>query len=346
MKLPSDASAPGAEAVHTAQSTADNPAEEAVLEARNLSRSFDDVPVVKGINLAIPHGIIFGFIGPSGSGKTTVVRLLLGTDTPDEGEVELFGKPVGLLSAAERARLGYMPQRFVLYPELSVTENLSFAASLYGVSVRRKALYRDMLDLVELTGHEHKRAAELSGGMRRRLSLAAAIAHEPELIFLDEPTTGIDPLLRQKFWDYFERLRVDGRTLFVTTQYVAEAVHCDLVGLLVEGRLLVVDTPDALRRRALGGDIIHLHLAEFVDMAQLRDLRQQPFVLDGRISYLPEDGLEVAVSDAGSALPKLIEWCKSRNIEIESASEYVPPFDDVFVKLVNQDSSNQERSDD
>lgn len=319
-------------------------ADQAVIQTHDLTKSFNGEVVVNDVNLTVPRGIIFGFIGPSGSGKTTIVRMLLGTSLPDGGEAVVLGEPVATMPQHTRASFGYMPQQFVLYPELTVRENLSFAASLYGVSFRRDALFKRLLDLVELSGHESKRVNQLSGGMQRRLSLAAAIVHDPELIFLDEPTAGIDPVLRRKFWTYFETLKENGRTLFVTTQYVAEAAYCDLVGLLVDGRLIVIDTPEGLRRRAMGGDIIHFHSSNILTLAQLRELREQPFVLNEQLSHLPDRGVQLIVEDASVALPKLIQWCQTADITVESASEFIPPFDDVFVDLITQTTQEKQES--
>ena len=310
-----------------------------IVHTRNLTKSFDGVTAVDNLNLDIPHGSIFGFIGPSGCGKTTSVRLLLGIYTPDSGDIEVLQQSPQKFGRQERAQIGYMPQQFVLYPQLSVWENLSFAASLYGVPVRRKARMQELLDLVELTGHEKKKAQNLSGGMQRRLSLAASIVHQPLLVFFDEPTAGIDPVLRQKFWAYFDQLREDGHTLFVTTQYVGEAAYCDYVGVMADGRLLMVDTPDGLRRRALGGEIIHLHTVQFLNEADINALRKQPFVINGQVSRLRNHGIEILVEDASATVPVLLQWCQDKEIAVESASKHVPSFDDIFVQLIEQETA-------
>jgi len=326
----------------TQEETPERIPEDQIIYAHELTKAFDGVTAVDGLNLEVPAGVIFGFIGPSGCGKTTSVRLLLGVYSPDSGEVEVLQRAPKNFGRREQAQIGYMPQQFVLYPELSVWENLNFAASLYGVPVRRRERLHEMLDLVELTGHEKKQVKNLSGGMQRRLSLAAAIIHRPQLIFLDEPTTGIDPVLRRKFWDYFQQLKADGRTLFVTTQYVGEAAYCDYVGVMADGRLLLVDTPAGLRRRALGGEIIHLHTAEFLSESQFNDLRRQPFVLEGKASRLRSHGVEIVVDNASAVLPQLLEWCQGKGIVVQSASEYVPVFDDVFVELIEQETAVSE----
>ena len=307
-----------------------------IIHTEALTKKFGGLPVVNELSLDVPAGAIFGFIGPSGCGKTTTVRLLLGIYTPDSGEASVLQDSPREFGRQERSQIGYMPQQFVLYQDLTVWENLNFSASLYGMPLRRKERLKELLDLVELTGHEKKKVRTLSGGMKRRLSLAASIVHNPKLIFLDEPTAGIDPVLRRKFWDYFQRLKEEGHTLFITTQYVSEASYCDYVGIMANGRLLMVETPDGLRRRALGGDIIHLHTQTILNEAQFNSLRSQSFVIDNQGSRLRDNGIEIIVEDASMALPLLLDWCHEQEIKVESASEHVPVFDDVFVKLIRQ----------
>ena len=221
------------------------------------------------VSIQIPKNAIFGFIGPSGSGKTTIVRLLLGIYPPSSGSAQIFGHQPHHFSQNDRERIGYMPQLFMLQNGLTVWQNLAFVASLYGLTSHRKKRIRKALELVELTGHEKKRASDLSGGMQRRLSLASALLHDPELIFLDEPTAGIDPVLRRKFWDHFQDLKKKGNTLFITTQYVSEAAYCDYVGVMSDGRLLMVDTPQNLKRIGMGGEIIELIFEEPLSEIQM-----------------------------------------------------------------------------
>jgi ABC-2 type transport system ATP-binding protein len=281
--------------------------------------------------------VLFGFIGPSGCGKTTTIRLLTGFYKPTSGTAKVLGHQPMRFTAGTRARIGYMPQRFALYPNLTVWENLNFAASIYGVDFRREARLRKLLDFVELEAHKSKKTYNLSGGMRRRLSLATTLVHDPDLIFLDEPTAAIDPLLRQKLWDHFRKLQNQGRTLFITTQYVSEAAYCDLVGLLVKGRLLTLDSPAALRQQAFGGDAIDLRTAVPLDAAEVGLLKEFPFVKE--IQRVDDHSMRIIVSEAGTALPTLVEWNADRGIDVESIEEYLPPFDQVFVQLVKLHSS-------
>jgi ABC-2 type transport system ATP-binding protein len=284
----------------------------------------------------VPRGSIFGFVGPSGSGKTSTIRVLTGVHRPSSGSVKVLGQHPSAFSQDMRARLGYMPQLFVLYPELTVWENLNFSASLYGMPLRRHDRMHEVLEFVELEGHRRKLARDISGGMQRRLSLAATLIHEPELLFLDEPTAGIDPVLRRKFWDRFRELRDSGRTLFVTTQYVSEANYCDLVGVLREGRLLMVDTPDGLRNRAYGGDIVNLVAAQRIPYEQRQALGELPYV-KRTLRRVSDRHLRLIVDEAATAVMHLVDWCEEHGIEVESIEEYQPPFDDVFVALVSEE---------
>lgn len=186
---------------------------DSIISAKHLTKKFGDETAVQDVSFDVPRGSIFGFIGPSGSGKTTTVRLLTGVYTPTDGQAIVFDHSPAKLSQSERVHLGYMPQLFVLYPNLTVWENINFAASLYGMSLFRGKSLKAALTFVELYEHRSKLARNISGGMLRRLSLASTLVHDPQLLFLDEPTAGIDPVLRRKFWDHFRELKNQGRTI-------------------------------------------------------------------------------------------------------------------------------------
>ena len=310
-----------------------------VITAQGLSKRFGREAAVADLGFTVPPGTLLGLIGPSGCGKTTTVRLLTGVYRPSAGTATVLGQDPRHFTAATRRRIGYMPQTFVMYQDLSVWENLNFAASLYGQGLRRKERLREVLRFVELEGHRRKLARRISGGMQRRLALAATLTHDPELIFLDEPTAGIDPILRRKFWDYFKALKEAGRTLFITTQYVGEVVQCDWVGVMADGRLLMVDTPDGLRRQFQGGDLIEIRTKSPHDEPTRSALRHLDFVI-GQILPIHANALRVTVKDAGQAVPALIDWARSRGFDILAVEKYEAPMDDVFVQLINQQKRN------
>jgi ABC-2 type transport system ATP-binding protein len=309
-----------------------------IITAEHVDRVFSEGVGVFDLTFTIPPGTIFGLIGPSGCGKTTTVRLLTGVYQPDRGQLTVMDRTPSTFSTHMRERIGYMPQHFVLYPTLTVWENLNFVASLYGMGYlsRRKRL-REVLDFVELSDARHRLSSQLSGGMQRRLELACALAHSPSLIFADEPTAGIDPVLRGKFWEHFRQLRDQGRTLVVTTQYVGEAAYFDLIGVLRAGHLLYLETPENLRRKALGGEVIKLT----VEPTQVRDalflFQAHPEISDVRRSRSQPGLLYLTVDDAATMLPLILAIVGEQPaLTVQQAAKYEPPFDDIFIQLMGQ----------
>lgn len=323
-----------------ANNSVGEPGRDVIAWARHLTKKFGDQTAVSDLSFDVPRGSIFGFVGPSGCGKTTTIRLLNGIYHPTEGEVQVMGHKPSQFSIAERRKLGYLTQGFVLYPDLTVMENMNFVASIYGVPYFRSKRMRVLLDFVELYKDRHKMARDLSGGMKRRLSLAATLIHKPELLFLDEPTAGIDPILRRKIWDFFETLRAEGITLFVTTQYVGEAAYCDLVGVMSKGKLLMVETPEQLRKRAFGGDVVNIEINGHFPYELIGEIESMPFVI-GPVMQADARSIRVVVDEADTSMPRLSDWARTKNLEIASMGEFLPPFDDVFVKLVEETEEEQ-----
>lgn len=227
---------------------------ESIVSIQDVTKVFGKQTVLQQINLDIRKGEIFGLLGPSGAGKTTLVKQLIGLDLPTNGHVDLFGKRMPSLDLIQR--VGYMSQSDALYTELSAKENLAFFATLYGLKGKeRKKRINEVMEIVQLSEHLHKLVSQYSGGMKRRLSLAAALLHEPDLLILDEPTVGIDPVLRQSIWDSFNELKNKGTTLIVTTHVMDEAEKCDRLGLIRDGHLIAVGTPGELKQQTSASTI-------------------------------------------------------------------------------------------
>lgn len=301
-----------------------------VVDMQGVSRRYGDVAAVDNVTLNVPRGTILGVIGPSGSGKTTLIRMLTGTLDPTEGNLSVLGERPRKFKRQTREKLGYMPQHFVLYEELTARENLSFVASLFGMLwPRRGRRVRRMLQILELWEARNRRARHLSGGMKRRLELACALVHDPLLLFVDEPTAGLDPMLRQKIWTEFRRLRDAGRTLVVTTQIVSEAAYCDRVAMLSSGRLIALAPPDELRRQALGGDLLQIGTAAAFDTLNLEHV-------SGVREIRPRTPREflVVVDDAATALPRVVEAIQAAGGTVVASNEFRPSFDEIFSALV------------
>jgi ABC-2 type transport system ATP-binding protein len=304
------------------------------LELDGLMLAYDGHEVIHNLSLAVTPGQIYGLVGPSGGGKTTLLRAALGLLAPHEGEARLFGQPSLTLPRRLRQRVGYMPQSFTLYPNLTVRENLDFVAGLYGLGWRhRRRRIRQTLDTMDLSAHRGKVARDLSGGMQRRLQLAAALLHEPSLLVVDEPTAGIDPVLRARCWDEFRAMADSGCTVFFTTQYVNEAEQCDYVALVAGGGLLAEGTPAALRRLAYGGDVVDLATPD-QDWSAVSYLARLPLVL--AIDDAKPGRVRVLVEDAARATPELVRALEDANCHVESADASQPSFDEVFTRLVER----------
>ncbi|MGN6756171.1 MAG: ABC transporter ATP-binding protein [Thermomicrobiales bacterium] len=309
-------------------------AEDAVALLRGAGKRFGELRAVHDLNLIVPRGGLIGLIGPSGCGKTTTVRLLLGVYEPSEGEVLVFGTPPHRFSRAERERIGYLPQHFVLYPTLTVEENLNFTAATYGIGPFRRRTYKEqVLELVGVTPQRHTLAGNISGGQQRRLELAATLLHQPELIVLDEPTAGVDPILREQLWAEFRRLQGTGRTLIITTQYVTEAEYCDVVVLMDQGEIVAVGSPEELRHEAAGGDLLDVRIPE-LDRPLVAQLRALPGVR--AVRYLSEDELQLTTENAGALMSQVVNTVQAAGAHAAKVEERRLSFNEIFVTLLER----------
>ncbi len=265
---------------------------------------------------------------------------MTGAIRPDSGIVRVLNEDPQHFRRRTRERIGYMPQLFVLYPDLTAKENVEFMAALFGIPPwRRGSRVQKVLDLVDLTEARNRRASALSGGMQRRLELACALVHQPSLLVLDEPTAGIDPLLRTRIWQELERLRTTGVTIIVTTQYVSEAEYCDAVALISEGELVAFATPQDMRRQALGGEVIAVGTTAPFDVRVLPPI-------EGVVSITQRgpNELLVVAENAGVATPRINDAIEQAGGTVESSREYRPTFDEVFAALVTQHAEHKRQA--
>ncbi|MCW5962912.1 MAG: ABC transporter ATP-binding protein [Bryobacterales bacterium] len=303
-----------------------------MLEARGLTRRFGNLVAVRGLDLRIPRGEIYGLVGPDGAGKTTTLRLFCGLIDPQEGEVLVDGINASHDVHAVRDRIGYMPQRFGLYTDLTVEENLLFYADLFGMlGAERDRLMAELLRMTRMEPFRKRLAGNLSGGMKQKLALMSTLLHRPEVLFLDEPTNGVDPVSRRDFWEILYRLVRDGLTVLLSTAYLDEAERCHRVGLMDKGRLILEDAPAELRR-ALAEPCYAVRGANPRGMREW--LGRQPDVLSAEASggeihaFLPPESHRVEA---------LLTGLHTAGFADASAVEIEPSLEDVFIALVRRE---------
>jgi len=304
---------------------------EAMIQADHLTKRFGRVVAVEDLNLRIARGEIFGLIGPDGAGKTTAIRLLAAIMVPTKGRATVGGFDTVRQAEKTRRLIGYMPQRFSLYGDLSVIENLSFFADIFSVRGReRRERIDQLLHFARLTEFRKRRADHLSGGMQKKLALACTLIHKPQVLFLDEPTTGVDPISRRDFWNILSDLHLEGVTLLVSTPYMDEAERCSRVGLMFEGRLMLSGRPDQLKR-SVSGDMLALSTPQ---LSQARELLVAlPGVLEVQIYG---DLLHIFVDAADERQQDIADRLAEAQIQIVELRRSRPRMEEAFVSLIRR----------
>jgi len=302
------------------------------VEAVELTKQFDHFTAVDRVSFAVRRGEIFGFLGPNGAGKTTTIRMLLGLIAPTAGQATVLGFDIARQVAEIRQRIGYMSQRFSLYNDLTVAENLNFFGGTYGVRGPRLAARKDyVLDMAGLKGRERELAKNLSGGWRQRLALGCAILHEPEMLFLDEPTAGVDPISRRDFWDLLYVLADEGRTIFVTTHYMDEAEHCHRLAFIQRGRLVALGSPEEIKAEKMHGQVLEIDCTTpDIAIGALRKIGLFDEVsLYGAL-------IHVVAEDVQAYRPQVEAALEAKGIEIRSIEVIAPSLEDVFIASVRE----------
>ena len=298
------------------------------IQVKDLVKKFGDFTAVNTISFEIHKGEIYGFLGPNGSGKTTTIRMMLGLIPPTSGEIEVLSLPIDGQNREILPRIGYMSQQFSLYSDLTVNQNLVFYGQAYGIQpTEMKERIKEAVTMAGLEGYEDAPTKDLSGGWRQRLALSAAILHHPEVLFLDEPTAGVDPISRREFWDLLYKLVANGITVFITTHYMDEAEHCHRLAFIQRGEIIARGSPSEIKKQTMPGKVLEVN---------------SPLPLKLITAIKKEDNPEITAELYGSMIhivtPKprkttreLKEFSKAKKIAIDSITQVEPSLEDVFI---------------
>ncbi len=303
---------------------------EPAVEARGLTKKFGEFVAVDHIDLTIPRGEVFGFLGPNGAGKTTTIRMLCGLLPPTAGTVRVLGVDVRRDPEAVKARIGYMGQRASMYDDLTVGELLNFYGRIYGLPpLERARKVRGWLERAGLAGRERQLVGTLSGGWRQRVALGCAVLHRPELLLLDEPTSGTDPLQRREFWELIYRFADEGTTVLVTTHYMDEAEHCTTLAFIHGGRIVAQGSPAWIKRTAMRGGLLEVLADPWTEaLAALRDV---PVVRDAALHGV---AIRALVDDPHAAVPRVAAALAARGVRVRRITPRGPSLEEVFISLV------------
>jgi ABC-2 type transport system ATP-binding protein len=308
------------------------------VEVVDLTKKFGDFVAVDGVTFSNTRGEIFGFLGPNGAGKTTTIRMLLGLLRPTAGHASVLGFDVVSQSEEVRKHIGYMSQRFSLYQDLTVSENLDFYGRTYGVRGKRLRQRKGfVIEMAGLQGRERELTRNLSGGWKQRLALGAAILHEPEMLFLDEPTAGVDPISRRAFWDLLYELAEEGTTILVTTHYMDEAEHCQDLAFIHSGRIVARGAPEQIKLDKMRGQVLEIDCTQ-ADKAitVLRKMNLfEEVALYGALIHVVAEGVE-------QYKPRIERGLADAGVLVRSMDVIAPSLEDVFISSVRNNSTKQE----
>lgn len=305
----------------------------------NLVKRFGDFTAVDHISLETRTGEIFGFLGPNGAGKSTTIRMLCGLLRPTAGRAVVAGYDVGRQPESVRQNIGYMSQKFSLYNDLKVIENLRLFAGLYSVpSGQLKERIDWALEMANLRGQENLIVATLPGGWKQRLALGCAVLHRPPVIFLDEPTSGVDPISRRQFWDLIHRMAGDGVTVFVTTHYMEEAEYCNRLALIYRGKMVALGTPSELKHKSMKGELLLVECDPLGPAVEA--LQSAPSLIDAAVFG---NALHLVVENADSATSQIKDYLSHHHVTVRRIEQIRPSLEDVFVSLTTEPGNGKER---
>jgi ABC-2 type transport system ATP-binding protein len=303
------------------------------VQIKNLVKRFGSFVAVDNVSIDVAQGEIFGFLGPNGAGKSTTIRILCGLLIPTSGSATVHGLDVATQAEEIRQNIGYMSQKFSLYDDLLVEENIEFFAGVYGVSEEDFPARRDyVLEMAGLTAQRSMPTRQLAGGFKQRLALGCAILHQPPVLFLDEPTSGVDPIARRGFWELIYQLSAAGHTIFVTTHYMDEAEYCHRIALMHGGKVIALGSPAELKLSLGAGHLLNLESSSL--LGSMTALQNRPGILDVAVFG---GGLHVKVEDETAALGEIRSTLESSGISIRTLEPIQPTMEDVFVSLIEKE---------
>lgn len=304
--------------------------EDIAVKIEALTKKFGDFVAVDGISLAVKRGEVFGFLGPNGAGKSTTIKMLCGLLLPTSGKGFVAGYDIMKESEEIKKTIGYMSQKFSLYDDLTVVENISFFSGIYGVlNNKKKERMEWVLEMAGLKDRKDAITRTLPGGFKQRLALGCAVLHEPPIIFLDEPTSGVDPISRRNFWNLIYEMSKAGTTVFVTTHYMDEADYCDRLALIYRGKIIAEGTPDELRKERMKHNVLEIEVDRFVEAMEILQKEGIEAAIFGNL-------IHAVVADARSGIPRVKRILESSNIKVAGIEKISPSLEDVFVTLIEE----------